>query len=296
MAIQDMDDLLRQLRQHPEWRDALRREILTEELLSLPQIVRELAEAQKHTEERLGALTVRVEELAEAQKHTEERLGSLTVRVEELAEAQKHTEERLGSLTVRVEELAEAQRRTEERLGTLTVRVEELAEAQRRTEERLGTLTVRVEELAEVTSRLEGRVGGIDGRLFEREYANKAYAYFDDLLRKIRVLPWSEVADLLDLAEERVSRKERKQVMEADLILHGRRSEDKMETYLLSEVSIGIGLEDVHRAAQRSKILSRATEKPVIPAVGGKSITPEAKELAQELGVSVFLDGGFQAE
>ena len=36
MAIQDVDDLINQLRQHPEWRDALRREILTEDLLSLP--------------------------------------------------------------------------------------------------------------------------------------------------------------------------------------------------------------------------------------------------------------------
>jgi hypothetical protein len=226
MAIQDIDDLIKQLRQHPEWRDALRREIFTDELLALPQIVRELAEAQKRTEERLESLTARVEELAEAQRQT----------------------------LIQVSKLAAAQGRTED------------------------------------------RVGSIDGRLLERDYFDRAYAYFDDILRKIRVLSWSEVADLLDQAEERISRKERKQVMEADLILRGRRLADKAETYLLGEVSIGIGLEDVHRAAQRSKILARATEKPVIPAVGGKSIISEAQELAQELGVSVFLDGGMQTE
>jgi len=226
MAIQDIDDLIKQLRQHPEWRDALRREIFTDELLALPQIVRELAEAQKRTEERLESLTARVEELAEAQRQT----------------------------LMQVSKLAAAQGRTED------------------------------------------RVGSIDGRLLERDYFDRAYAYFDDILRKIRVLSWSEVADLLDQAEERISRKERKQVMEADLILRGRRLADKVETYLLGEVSVGIGLEDVHRAAQRSKILARVTEMPVIPAVGGKSIIPEARELAQELEVSVVLDGGLQTE
>ena len=64
----------------------------------LGQAQKELAAAQKRTEER-------VEELAAAQKRTEER-------VEELAAAQKRTEER-------VEELAAAQKRTEDRLDHL---------------------------------------------------------------------------------------------------------------------------------------------------------------------------------
>lgn len=233
MAIQDVDDLIKQLRQHPEWRDDLRREILTEELLSLPQLVRDLA-----------------------------------TQVSDLAEAQRQTQ-------AQVSELAEDLRQTQAQLGELVIEIRKLTVAQQRTED---------------------RVGSIDGRLLERDYFDKAYTYFDDILRKIRVLPWSEVADLLDQAEERISRKERKQVMEADLILRGRRLADKVETYLLGEVSVGIGLEDVHRAAQRSKILARVTEKPVIPAVGGKSIIPEAQELAQELGVSIVLDGGLQTQ
>jgi hypothetical protein len=219
MAIQDVDDLIKQLRQHPEWRAALRREILTEELLSLPQLVRDLA--------------------------------------------------------AQVSDLAEAQRQTQAQVSMLVVEVGKLTAAQGRTDDRVGSL---------------------EGRLIEQDYYDKAYAYFDDILRKIRVLPWSEVADLLDQTEERITRKERKQVMEADLILRGRRLADREETYLLGEVSVGIGLEDVHRAAQRSKILARVTEMPVIPAVGGKSIIPEARELAQELGVSVFLDGGLQTD
>ncbi len=76
------------------------------EFNELKEVVQELAEAQKRTEQR-------VNELAEAQKRTEQR-------VDELAEAQKRTEQRLEALTIRVDELAEAQKRTEEALAKLT--------------------------------------------------------------------------------------------------------------------------------------------------------------------------------
>src|SRR5574341_2505745 len=138
MAVQDVDDLIRQLRQHPEWRDALRRELLTEELLSLPQIVRDVV--------------TQVGELAEAQRQTQAQVSELAV---DLRQTQAH----LSELVVEVRKLTEAQRRTGD------------------------------------------RVGSIEGRLLEQDYFDKAYTYFDDILRKIRVLPWSEVADLLDQAE-----------------------------------------------------------------------------------------------
>ena len=101
-----------------------------EDFHKLQNVVYELAQAQRRTEQR-------VEELAEAQRRTEQR-------VEELAEAQRRTEQR-------VEELAEAQRRTEQM-------VYELAEAQKKTEARLDRLEQRVEELAEGQKRLEETV------------------------------------------------------------------------------------------------------------------------------------------
>jgi len=80
----------------------------------LKSVVKELAEAQKKTEQRVEKLEDVVKELAEAQKKTEQR-------VEELAEAQKKTEQR-------VEELAEAQRKTEEELRSLVKSHKDLKE------------------------------------------------------------------------------------------------------------------------------------------------------------------------
>jgi len=110
----------------------------------LRAVVKELAEAQKRTEQR-------VTELAEAQTRTEQRLDSLSVSMDELAQAQKRTEQR-------VTELAEAQTRTEQRLDSLTIRMDELAQAQMRTEQRLDSLSVSMDELAQAQKRTEQRV------------------------------------------------------------------------------------------------------------------------------------------
>lgn len=129
--------------------------VTKEEFKELRDIVKELAQAQKHTEQKIKELTEaqkqteqRVKELAQAQKETEKRMATLEKRMEELAQAQKRTEQRVEELAQaqkrteqRVEELAQAQKRTEQR-------VEELAQAQKRTEER-------VEELAQAQKRTE---------------------------------------------------------------------------------------------------------------------------------------------
>ena len=75
------------------------------EFNELKAIVKELAEAQKRSEERLTRLENVVAELAEAQKRTEERLN-------ELAEAQKKTEREL-------EKLVGEHRKTREMVGNL---------------------------------------------------------------------------------------------------------------------------------------------------------------------------------
>ena len=78
--------------------------VTKKEFNELKEIVRELAEAQKRTEQR-------VEELAQAQKQTEIRLTRLEKVVEELAQAQKQTEIRLTRVEKAIEELAQAQKR-----------------------------------------------------------------------------------------------------------------------------------------------------------------------------------------
>jgi len=140
-TVADFHDLARLLYDHPEWRAELRRLVLTDEMLELPALVRQLAESQRAMAQELRALAQEQHALAEAQRRTEERVGRLELALAELAEAQRRTEERVGRLELALAELAEAQRRTEERVGRLELALAELAEAQRRTEESLRKLS-----------------------------------------------------------------------------------------------------------------------------------------------------------
>jgi hypothetical protein len=162
----------------------------------LKVIVRDLAEAQKRTEERIDELAqaqqrteAQVRELAQAQQRTEAQVRELAqaqqrteAQVRELAQAQQRTE-------AQVRELAQAQQRTEEQVRELAQaqqrteeQVRELAQAQQRTEERVGELAQaqqrteeQVRELAQAQQRTENeqvlfrrtftaQVGGLGAR------------------------------------------------------------------------------------------------------------------------------------
>ncbi|MBE3599225.1 MAG: hypothetical protein IMX02_10710 [Limnochordaceae bacterium] len=316
-TVQDFHDLVRLLGEHPDWRAELRRLVLTEDLLRLPRLVEELgeqtrllAEAQRRTEARLEALTARVDALAEAQRRTEARLEALTARVDALAEAQRRTEARLEALTARVDALAEAQRRTEARLEALTARVDALAEAQRRTEARLEALTARVDALAEAQRQTEQRLaefaqstdrrfrdvmddlGALKGRDLERVYRERAAGYFGRILKGLRVLADHEVDQLLEaaVARDAITWEERDDVLRADLVARGRLRATGQEAYLVVEVSWGVGPEDVERAHRRAGRLQKVTGL-ALAAVAGVSVLPEARQLAERLGVIRVTDG-----
>ncbi len=142
----------------------------------LGKTVNELAEAQKKTEEKVNELAEAQKELAEAQKKTEQRLN-------ELAEAQKKTEEKVNELAEAQKELAEAQKKTEQRLN-------ELAEAQKKTEEELKSLSEEVKKLSEEVKKLSHglaqtrrQVGGL-ARSVAYALENEAFRKLPALLKK----------------------------------------------------------------------------------------------------------------
>lgn len=101
-STDDFHTLVRMIEDHPEWRGDLRRLLLSDELLLLPE---QFAQFRAQTDSQfqelrtaLGRLTEHVQKLAEAQQRTE-------VRLEALAEAQQRTEEEILKLSKGVTEL-----------------------------------------------------------------------------------------------------------------------------------------------------------------------------------------------
>jgi len=130
-VVADFQDLLKLLRDRPEWREELRRVLLTDDLLALPSAVQRLAETVQH--------------VAELQAKTQRQLDGLERWFAQLSQAQARTEEAVA-------QLAQAQARTEERVGRLEEAVAQLAQAQARTEQA-------VQQLAQQVGRLSDAVG-----------------------------------------------------------------------------------------------------------------------------------------
>ncbi|MDR7566418.1 MAG: hypothetical protein QN185_12020 [Armatimonadota bacterium] len=312
MRLEDLQELVRLLNQHPDWAEQLRRALfpgdggaLAAELRALAAEVRALAEAQRHTDQRLAELAEaqrhtnqRLAELAEAQRHTDQRLA-------ELAEAQKRTEERLGTVETALAQLAEAQKRTEERLGTVETALAQLAEAQKRTEERLGTVETALAQLAEAQRHTEQRmaelaetvrllvrdVGELKGQNLERLYRERAASYFQRIVRRVRTLDPQQLGLLLDDAVDAgsITLSERADALEADVVLEGLHEGE--DVYLVAEVSWQVSYEDAERAARRAEVLQRALGRRVLPAVAGKTLADDPQTREAVVRVWRVLDG-----
>lgn len=182
--------------------------MLSEELLALPEVVRELAEAQRRTGAQLETLAGWVEALAEAQGRTEARL----------------------------EALAEAQLRSEAPLEALTQRVYALAEAQQRSEARVDALAVDIQRLTNTVPWLSDRVGDMRGDLLELRYREYAAGYFGQWVRRAKAVAPVELEETLG---KKLKHDEVLDLLRLDLLINGqwRESPETLEVWLATEVA-----------------------------------------------------------
>ena len=75
--VEEFQDLIRLLQERPEWRADLRRLVLTYELLALPELIRELMQAQQRTSIRIERLEEALIALTEGQQRTKARMGQM---------------------------------------------------------------------------------------------------------------------------------------------------------------------------------------------------------------------------
>lgn len=180
-------------------------------------------------------------------------------------------------LTDEILELPAIVSRLADRMDTLAERMDGLVQAQARTEGQIGALT--------------GRVGALSGDMLELRFSRRGPAYFSRLARRLRTLEPGPLAERLDDAinDGRITRADHDSVILADLVLTGRGWENGAELYVLAELSVGIGVLDVQRALDRSRLLQKLGA-PVIPVVAGEWINEEAQRFADDAGVAVFLE------
>ena len=253
-TVNDYQDLVRLLDEHPEWQTELRRLLLTDDFIALPESMRRLTE--------------RVEALAEAQLQSATRLDRLEALVEKLVEAQARTEARLETLT--------------ERMDALTQRVDALVEE-------IRALTEQIVQLVEVQGVQGNRLASLYGDLLEFRYRDKAVSYFGQLLRKPQVV---SLNDLWDALEQQLTPEELDDVLLVDLLVQGRprSAPDGPEICLVLEVSGVVDRVDVERAQRRASLLQKIGFV-TIAAVAGENYTRGANELLGDRAVVSFSNG-----
>src|SRR5207248_1019909 len=126
----------------------------------------------------------------------------------------------------------------------------------------------------------------------ELRYQNRAYAYFQPIIRRAHALSPDEVASLIDDALDagRLTKPEAADLALADVIVRGRMQEDGREVYLVVEVSVGVGSGDVRRASDRAALLAKLGFD-AIPVVAGERVVDDAHEIAQAQRVWQVTDG-----
>ncbi len=250
-AVESFRELISLLEQRPEWRAELRRLLLTEELLSLPELMRGLA--------------AEVRALAEAQRR----------HYEEFCAYREETDRRFRELTEAQRALAEAQRRTEEEIARLN---SSLASLEYSLRGEIKKLEDRVDDLRGFRREMEFRTKapGFLGRVLKRVRVLPS----DEL--------GSLLADALERGT--IDLEDHEEVLLADAVVRGRRIATGEEVWLLVEVSVTVDLEDVERALKRAGRFSKVVPG-VLPAVAGERITAAALQMAENRGVVRITNG-----
>ena len=260
-TVNDFVDILRIIREQPEWGEALRSALLSKDVLELPQRLAKFSEA---ADKRLAALE-------EGQARLEEDVAGLK-------EGQARLEGEVAGLKGDVTDLKEGQARLEGR-------VERLEEGQ-----------VRLEG---AVSQLQGDVGNIKGTGYEQKVVTNIATYLRhplDIVR-VRVLKAQGVSDnaafydAIDAAEAQgvINSRERTEVGSTDIVVRGRRDSEQSTLLVAVEASVTLGDSDIIRARERADILHRATGEDAVPAVVCAYADEERARLAEEQDVTLVV-------
>ena len=267
--------LVEALRNDPEFREDLRRQLLTAELLELPE---KFAQFVAATEQRFARLETALADFIAA---TEQRFARLETALSQFAE----------QTNLRLQALEEAQTRIQNDVAELKTDMTEVKSD-------VAELKSDVAELKTEARRTNGRLDNGFGTNYEIKVANNFGSLAGQFLRlqRTQVLkaamfrPDANLTELIADAEDeaRITPDQANELLATDLIAVGRSRADRRVIYVAAEVSISISDNDVHRAVARAQHLAQATGQPAVPAVVGERIGPTHEALARRRNVTVM--------
>ncbi len=318
MALDSLEDIIRALKEHPEWREPLLDALLPERYRELPersdrleqslerlsqtlerfivetnQRFQQVAEWQEATERWSAQLTARVDDLTVRLEQLTARVDDLTVRLEQLTRRVDELAARVDDLTVRLEQLTarvddltvrleQLTARVDDltvRLEQLTARVDELTKRVDELTERVNQLTARMDALVERVGKMQDDLGELKGISLEGYYCHNATAILGYYFRKLKVEDKGRLIEALH-DERPLSKEEWQELVAIDLLVSGHHRRTEEEYLMVWEISWTVDESDVQRALQRAELL-RQRGFNTLPVVAGRGITGTARTRAE---------------
>ena len=281
-TVEDFHDLVQLLEDRPEWRAEMRRLVLSDEYLAVPE---QIAELQSQTAELQSQTAELQSQVAELQRQVAEIQRQVAEIQRQVAEIQRQVAELQRQMAEIQRQVAELERKVEQLQIEVAELRRDLEQLRIDMERRFGEVHVRLDQLTTDVAQLKG-----DN--LERRYREHAYSYFGRLIHKSRVIGKQQLFEMLDDAVEHgvLSLGDREQVGWADLVMSGRWIADGRQVIVLAEISVLVDLNDVQRAVDRAGLLAKLGT-PVVPVVAGESITDRAAAIARTRNVWQMLNG-----
>ena len=250
-VINTTSDLLKALRENPEWKDAVRAEILGERLQTLPELVSE-------NTRQIASIGDKLDRASNLLAALTERLDRVDAQIAALTERLDRVDAQIAALTERLE-------RVDAQIAALTERLERVENRLERVENRLERVENRLERVENRLERVENRLGKMDGRHLESDILANPRSYIRRKdLSAVRSLSYDERYELSSQLEEN----EEEELDLLDAILEGETPTGE-HVYIAVEASVTIEAYDLERAKRRAYFLAKATKTPVLPLVVG---------------------------
>ena len=246
-TVRDFHDLVEIMETQPVWRAEMRRLVLSDDILNLPQEIRELSQV-----------------------------------VREFAEASRRHDERLMQLKT---ESAEANRRHDERFTRVETDIADIKGDVSTLKSDVSVLKSDVSVLKSDVSVLKSDVADMKGENLERRVREHTFVFLSRFARRLKLVSENDFGRLIEDAveEERLREEEAEDLKWLDIVALGQDREQRTELYLACEVSFSVSEYDLARAIRRAALLQKVTRVKTMPVILGKTIPEPLRKQADAM-------------
>lgn len=285
----DFDDMLRELRENEEFRNAVRREIITEELLKLPALV--------------YGMQIQISDLQVQMSDMQVKMGDMQVQMGDMQAQLNDQQAQINDLRTQMEARFIA---IETRIDSIQSQMDDMQQQIGDLHEQIYGLGTRVERLEDKVDRLEVKVEGMDrrlykirGQLLESRMADKLRP---QITRRFQVRNvygvWPYMQAVASRAEQfegqfnsssDISEEDMIRLLATDLVMRSIRHSDGSTLRFACEASGIIHHNDIVRAKHSAGALVRLFGEEAVPVVYGYEISDRNMEIAENMDVTVII-------